>query len=179
MAGPQPVIVLQESGALEVVLNIPEATLVPVGVGDAVSVFSAGLPAPIRTSVTRVSDRVDPATRTVEVRAPVTSEGGALKAGSFVRADVVVAPDHPRPTLPRAALLLRDGRTIVFTVEGDRVRQVTVRTGAQTAERAELLSGIAVGTEVVRGDVLARLVDGDHVRRTSAPIARAGAPADR
>lgn len=179
MAGPQPVIVLQESGRLEVVLNIPEATLVPVGVGDAVSIFSAGLADPIRTEVTRVSDRVDPATRTVEVRAPVDSGAGILKAGSFVRAEVAVAPDGPRPTLPRSALLVRDGRTLVFMLEGDRVRQVTVRTGAHTEDEAEVLSGVEVGTEVARGDVLARLVDGERVRRASAPIARAAPQAER
>ncbi len=175
MSGSQPVIVLQETGHLEVVLNIPEATLVPVSVGDPVRVFAPGLAEPVRTEVTRVSDRVDPATRTVEVRAPVTSPGGVLKAGSFVRADVVVEPDGPRPTVSRSALLVRDGRTFVFVVDGEHVRQVTVRTGAQTADDAELLSGVQVGAELVRGDVLARLVDGDRVRRASSPLARAGA----
>ena len=173
MAGTQPVIVLQETGHLEVVLNIPEATLVPVAVGDAVGVFAPGLAEPVRTEITRVSDRVDPATRTVEVRAPVASPGGILKAGSFVRAEVVVEPDGPRPTVPRSALLVRDGRTFVFAVDGDHVRQITVRTGAQTEEITELLSGVDVGTELVRGEVVARLVDGDRVRPASPPLARA------
>lgn len=171
MAGAQPIIVLQESGRLEVVLNIPEATLVPVSVGDAVYVYSPSLSGPIQTNVLRVSDRVDPATRTVEVRAPVTSEGGVLKAGSFVRAEVIVEPDMARPTLPRSALLIRDGRTYVFVMEDDRVRRVTVRTGAQTESDAELLSGVEVGAEVVDGEVLARLVDGAPVRRASQPLA--------
>lgn len=171
MAASQPVIVLQETGHLEVVLNIPEATLVPVAVGDAVRVFAPGLAKPVRTEVARVSDRVDPATRTVEVRAPVTSPGGVLKAGSFVRADVVVEPDGPRPTVSRSALLVRDGRTFVFVLDGEHVRQVTVRTGAQTENDTELLSGVPVGAELVRGEVVARLVDGDRVRRASSPLA--------
>lgn len=173
MAGTQPIIVLQESGVLEVVLNIPEATLVPVRSGDAVRVFAPGLATPVVTRVTRVSDRVDPATRTVEVRAPVDGEGGVLKAGSFVRAEVVVAPDEPRATVPREAVLVRDGRTYVFVVDGDRVRRTPVRTGAQTDHAIELLSGIDVGAEVVLGEVVARLVDGDRVSLASPPLANA------
>lgn len=171
MAGPEPIVVLQESDALEVMLDIPEATLAPVSVGDAVRIFASSLAQPIETKITRVSDRVDPATRTIRVRAPLSGDRGILKAGSFVRAEVVVAPDEARPLIPRAALLLRDGRTYVFVVEQETVRRVAVRTGARTDEEVELLSGVAVGADVALGEVIARLIDGDRIRRIVAPVA--------
>jgi HlyD family secretion protein len=171
LAGPRSIVVLQESGSLEVVLDIPEATLVPVRVGDAVRIFAPGLAQPIESAVTRVSDRVDDATRTVEVRAPVTDHAGILKAGSFVRAQVVVEPDSPRPVVPIAALLLRDGLAYVFVVQDDAVQRVAVRTGGRTDEAVELLSGVSVGVEVVRSDIVSRLVDGDRIRRVHSPVA--------
>jgi membrane fusion protein (multidrug efflux system) len=136
-----------------------------------VRIFAPGLAQPIESAVTRVSDRVDDATRTVEVRAPVTDHAGILKAGSFVRAQVVVEPDSPRPVVPIAALLLRDGLAYVFVVQDDAVQRVAVRTGGRTDEAVELLSGVSVGVEVVRSDIVSRLVDGDRIRRVHSPVA--------
>ena len=47
MAGSSPILVLQESGALEAILNVPEATPVPVRVGDPVRLFVEGLADPV------------------------------------------------------------------------------------------------------------------------------------
>jgi RND family efflux transporter MFP subunit len=175
MASAEPIVVLHESGKLDVVLDIPEATLLPVRPGDPVHIFAAGLATPIETEVSRVSDRVDPATRTYEVRATVPDGRGVLKAGSFVRAEVVLKPETARPVLPRNALLLRDGRSYVFVVERqgevDRVRRVAVRTGARSEGHIEVLAGVPVDGEVVAGDVVSRLADGEEVRRVHAPVA--------
>jgi len=172
MAGREPVVVLQESGPLVAVLNIPEATLVPVRVGAPLRIHAAGLSAPIQTRVDRVSERVDPETRTYEVRATVEDPTGTLKAGSYIYADITATPASPRPVVDRSALLMRDGRTYLFRVEGDRVRQIDVRVGAVTDEWVEILSGADVGDRVAHGDAVGRLADGDAVRIGPAELAR-------
>jgi membrane fusion protein (multidrug efflux system) len=178
MAGPGPVVVLQESGALVVVLNIPEAAPVPVRAGSLVRLFAEGLAAPLETRVDRVSERVDPDTRTYEVRAPVEDPSGTVKAGSYVRAEILPTPGQPRAIVDRSALLMRDGRSYVFRAEGDTARRVPVRIGAMTSDRVEILSGIEAGDRVVRGEAVGRLADGDPIRTTpreAADTARAGA----
>lgn len=163
LAGNGPIVVLQESGALEAVLTIPEASPVAVRIGDRVSLLVDGLPAPIETAVDRVSDRVDPQTRTYEVRAPVGQIEG-LKAGSFARAELEPSASTPLPTFERSALLMRDGRTYVFRVtrsaEGASAQRIVVRVGAETADRVQILSGVSEGDELVRGSVVRRLADG-------------------
>jgi RND family efflux transporter MFP subunit len=166
MAGPERVVVLQESGALVVVLNIPEAASIPVRAGSAVRLFAEGLAAPLETRVDRVSERVDPDTRTYEVRAPVEDPSGSVKAGSYVRAEILPTPGQPRAIVDRSALLMRDGRSYVFRVEGDTARRVPVRIGAMTSDRVEILSGVEVGDRVVRGEAVGRLADGDPIRTT-------------
>jgi membrane fusion protein (multidrug efflux system) len=178
MAGAEPIVVLQESGALVVVLNIPEATPAAVRAGSAVRLFVEGLAAPLETRVDRVSERVDPDTRTYEIRAPVDDPSGGVKAGSYVRAEVLPTPGPPRAVVDRSALLLRDGRSYVFRVEAGTARRVHVRVGAMTTDRVEILSGLEVGDRVVRGQAVGRLVDGDPIRTApeEAPAtARAGA----
>jgi RND family efflux transporter MFP subunit len=172
MAGREPVVVLQENGALVAVLNIPESTLVPVRVGAPLQIHAAGLRAPIAARVDRVSERVDPETRTYEVRATVEDPSGTVKAGSYIYAEITATPASPRPVVDRSALLMRDGRTYLFKLEGGHVRQLDVRVGAVTEERVEILSGADVGDRVVNGDAVGRLTDGDAVRVTSAELAR-------
>jgi len=163
MAGSGPILVLQESAALEAILNVPEATPVAVQAGDSVRLFVEGLPDPIESTVASVSQRVDPGTRTYEVRADVTDASGQLKAGSYARAELHVARSEPRPVVHRSALLMRDGRSFVLEVEDGVVHYVTVRVGVTEGERVELLDGVAAGDLVVRGEATTRLADGARV----------------
>ena len=175
LAGAVPIVVLQESGALEAVLTIPESSPVTVRVGDPVSLLVDGLREPLRSQIDRVSDRVDPQTRTYEVRAPV-AKTASLKAGSFVRAELEPSSSIELPTFGRSALLMRDGRSYVFRVmrepEGTRVERVPVRVGATTPDRVQILSGVEAGDELVRGDVVRRLTDGAIVAISPDAVAR-------
>ena len=139
MAGQSPILVLQESGALEAILNVPEATPVPVRVGDPVRLFVEGLADPVEAKIERVSGRVDPGTRTYEVRGSVVDPSGLLKAGSYVRAELYLdargaasgrAPlgvAHARRAHLRAA---RRGRRRALRAGARRDRRWRARRGA-------------------------------------------------
>ncbi|MBW2384097.1 MAG: efflux RND transporter periplasmic adaptor subunit [Deltaproteobacteria bacterium] len=177
MAGPDPVVILQESGALVAVLNIPEATLVPVRVGAPLRLHAAGLSAPIETRVDRVSQRVDPQTRTYEIRATVEDPSGTVMAGSYVHAEITATTAEPRPVVARSALLMRDGRSYLFRLEDDgRVHRIPVRVGAVTPQWAEILSGANEGDRVVTGDAVGRLADRDAVRISREGVAQSSTP---
>jgi HlyD family secretion protein len=163
MAGQGAILVLQESGALEAILDVPEATPVAVRPGDGVRLFVEGLPDPLEATVGSVSQRVDPGTRTYEVRADVLDTSGQLKAGSYARAELAVTRAEPRPVVHRSAVLTRDGRTLVLRVEDGVVRYTPVRVGIAAGEQVEVLSGVAEGDLVVRGEATTRLADGARV----------------
>jgi RND family efflux transporter MFP subunit len=163
MAGSSPILVLQESGALEAILDVPEATPVPVRVGDPVRLFVEGLADPLEAKIERVSGRVDPGTRTYEVRGSVSDPSGLLKAGSYARAELVSTRSEPRPVVHRSSLLTRDGRTFALRVEEGVVRYAAVRLGIVDGERAEVLAGLAEGDLVVRGEATTRLAEGARI----------------
>ncbi|MEN8158570.1 MAG: efflux RND transporter periplasmic adaptor subunit [Myxococcota bacterium] len=163
MAGPSPILVLQEAGAFEAILNVPEATPVAVRTGDPVRLFVDGVADPIRAKVERVSNRVDPGTRTYEVRGSVTDPSGLLKAGSYARAELLSSRLEERPVVHRSSLVARDGRNYVLLVENGVVRHVPVRVGVIDGERVEVLSGAEAGDLVVRGEAATRLADGARV----------------
>jgi multidrug efflux system membrane fusion protein len=165
MAGAAPILVLQETGALEAVLAIPDAWPAPVRAGDEVRLYVEGLPEPLETRIDRISDRVDPETHTYEVRGPVNDPSRTAKAGSYLRAEIEMISGEPVPIVDRSALLMRDGRTYVFRASGDSVERVPVRVGITNAESAQILSGLASGDEVVRGEAVGRLEDGTRIER--------------
>jgi multidrug efflux pump subunit AcrA (membrane-fusion protein) len=102
MAGSGPILVLQESGALEAVVNVPEATPVPVRAGDPVELFIEALDHALLTRVDRVSAlltrdgrsfvlRVDQGVITpVLVRVGVLGEQQAEILDGIAAGDVVV-----------------------------------------------------------------------------------------
>ena len=165
MAGGAPILVLQETGALEAVLAIPDAWPAPVRAGAEVRLYVEGLAEPLVTRIDRVSDRVDPETHTYEVRGPVDDPSRTAKAGSYLRAEVEMSSGASAPTVDRSALLTRDGRTYVFRVSGDTVERVPVRVGVEDQDRAQILSGVASGDEVVRGEAVGRLEGGARIER--------------
>ncbi len=169
MAGPTPVVVLQESGALVAVLHIPETAPLAIPSGAPVRLHLEGIEHPLESQIDVVSRRVDPQARTYEVRATVTDASGRVKAGSYARAQIDVSSAQPGPVVDRSAIVLRDGASYVFRVEGDTARRVAVRVGPVTPERAQILAGIEPGDEIVRGDAASRLVDGEPVRRAEGP----------
>jgi multidrug efflux pump subunit AcrA (membrane-fusion protein) len=79
-------------------------------------------------------------------------------------------------TLPQSAVMLRDGFSYVFKLEGNKVRQVKVALGQRQGDRVEIRSGLDAKTPVALSG-LGFLADGDTVRL--APAAGASAPAKK
>jgi RND family efflux transporter MFP subunit len=158
------VVVLQETNALEAVLDIPEASLAVVRVGDTARLHVEGVAEPFESTVQVVSDRIDLASRTYEVRVPVTDVDRRLKAGAFVRGEIEPSMKDAVLLVDRSALITLDGRTYAFRVSDGRAERVPVRLGVVGEGDAEVLSGLAEGDEVVVGRIVARLADGAQVQ---------------
>jgi RND family efflux transporter MFP subunit len=154
------VVVLQETSALEAILDIPEASLALVRVGDRARLHVEGVAEPFESSVQVVSDRIDLATRTYEVRVPVADRSRRLKGGAFVRGEVVPSKRESVLLVDRSALTTQDGRTFAFRVSEGCAERVPVRLGVVGAQEAEVLLGLAEGDEVVVGSIVSRLGDG-------------------
>lgn len=99
-------------------------------------------------SVERVAPAVDPATRQIPVIIALPNPDGALLAGLFAEGRVA-ADVHQALVLPSDAL---DGDH-VLRVNGDKVEQVTVKTGVrdEASEKVEILDGVSAGDVVLVG----------------------------
>jgi cobalt-zinc-cadmium efflux system membrane fusion protein len=99
--------------------------------------------------VTHLHHSLDPATRTLTVRIEVENKEDRLHPGQFV--DVAIASGAGQPVLavPTEAVVLMEGVPIVFKIEGERLRPLSVEIGASRGGWTEIEAGLAEGEEIV------------------------------
>ncbi|MBP7147433.1 MAG: efflux RND transporter periplasmic adaptor subunit [Acidobacteria bacterium] len=113
--------------------------------------------------VARLAPSLDPATRTFRVEIEVENSAQLLRPGMFVEATIVVDTHRDVPVVPREAVVDRDGRTVVFTVEAQRAARREVGLGLGDDEVVEVREGVKIGERVVvQGHET--LTDGQAVR---------------
>lgn len=154
---------LQRQGRLEWRAELPGPELWRVAPGQAARITVGGTQVDGR--VRNISPQVDPESRTGIVYVDL-EPGDRLRAGLFARGELLL--DQRRVlTLPETAILLRDGFSYVFLIEGDTVRRQKVALGARRGDRVEIREGLAADTAVVESGV-GFLADGVtvHVART-------------
>jgi len=96
----------------------------------------------------------------------------AARVGMFATGTLEL-PAQPALTLPQAALVSRDGRDYVYTVDAaGKAHSVVVTTGRRQQQRVEILGGVPADARVVAGGG-AFLSDGAQVTVVSAPAAAA------
>lgn len=125
--------------------------------------------------VRAVSPAIDATTRTATIYVDLP-EPGLLRAGMYVEGRIELGSSTAL-TLPRAAVVRRDGFSYVFGVAADnRVSRKRVDVGRLVDDRIEILSGLADDERVVeRGAGF--LSDGDRVRVVDASSPELAAPA--
>lgn len=104
-------------------------------------------------TVESVGKEVDAAARTVLARISVEDHGDLLKGGLFGSARISMgagADESPRPIVPLSAVTEVTDRTVVFVRQADGDFEVhPVALGRTAGGRAEVLTGVRVGEEVV------------------------------
>jgi membrane fusion protein (multidrug efflux system) len=149
---------------IEVEFHLPEVDSARVRLGSQVEVRLAAYPEQtFRATLSMITPRIDPQTRTLRVKGTIPNPDGRLRPGMFARVDLGVADRSDVPMIPEEAILLRTEGPVAFrVVDGARVERRPLRTGAVRDGRVEVIEGLAAGDQVVvRGQ--SGLIDGAAV----------------
>ena len=150
----QPLLTLADISTVWVFAQAYEKDLALLREGVAVTLRTEAWPQEVfRGSVDFIGSVIDPATRTLRVRATVPNPDEKLRPGMFVKAQVDVPQAYEGGTVlavPQSALQTLEGRTTVFlqAEPGVFVRRL-VETGHSFEGFTEIYSGIQEGDEVV------------------------------
>lgn len=163
MGGPGGVLEIMKIDIVAAIVNVPEIYLSKFEVGTKATIYIDSIDRSYDSYVAVINDRVDPVTRSVEIRLPIRNEDYEVKPGLFARVEV-----HPRPRqvliLPRAALLGTEAARYVFVSENGKAKRVDVAVRQIDATRVEVLDGLKEGDMALTGPNLPLLVEGMPVR---------------
>lgn len=122
----------------------------------AVRVFPIAYPDqdPFPGHITRISEIIDGASRSFEMEIAVDNSKGLLKPGMYVSVQASTPFGGQTVLVPRTAVLLRNGQTVVFEAgqpeaAGLPVHMKPVRTGEKNTRSIQILEGLEAGTPVV------------------------------
>jgi len=168
---------LYDPASLVLRLAIPEQQALAVQPHQAVEVLLDAYPGRrFRGRVSRVYPELERTTRTMTAEVILT-EDIRLLSGMFARAEVVVETLSNVVVVPESALLvLPNGETIAFVLEGDKAARRKVKTAMEAGGAVAIASGIQAGeTVIVRGHET--LKDGVTVQVMGAKKKEGAAPA--
>lgn len=162
-----PVVRLSENSVLRLILPVPESIVPLVRVGEEVTVRVPTLNRTFPGRVARFADRVQLATRTMETEVDVPNNNLTLVPGMYAEVDFTTDSRGHALTIPVTAVDLKSGsetagKVMLVSADG-RLESRDVSLGLETADKFEVLSGLAEGDSVVIGN-RASLRAGQQVR---------------
>jgi RND family efflux transporter MFP subunit len=143
-----PVLTVVRQHPLRLQLALPERMAAGVRVGQLVRVTVEGETGIHEGRVTRLSPSIAEGTRTLPIEAEVPNRNGALRPGTFAKADIVTA-SAPSLVVPASAIVVFAGVEKILVMKDGKAQEQRVRTGLRIGERVELLEGAAEGDMVI------------------------------
>lgn len=145
-----PITTLDDLGAMKLDFAVPSVFLPDLKPGLAVTAQAREYgDLAFRGTVSGIDSRIDPVTRSIQVRALIPNPDGRLKPGLLMQVEL---ERNPREALavPESALLQQgQDHFVVRVAQGDLAERVQVRIGARRTGEVEILEGLAAGDRVV------------------------------
>ncbi len=147
----KPLFALADRSVMWAMLNIPEAALGRVKVGQKVELRVESLPGQAFTGkLTWIAAEVDEKSRMARARAEVANPDGVLKARMFARARILIPGTEAAVVVPASAIYALEGKPFVFVkLAEDLYETRAVRTGVKYDGRLEVVEGLKPQEEVV------------------------------
>ncbi len=142
---------VSQLGAIRVFVNVPEEYSQPIADGASTSIDLTELPGKqFRGSVTRTSNAIDPASRTLLVEVDVPNPSGQLLPGAYANIHFKGPRGVAPLVLPNSSILFQSaGPQVAIVNHGDHVDLRNVTLGRDFGDTVEILSGVTPRDAVV------------------------------
>lgn len=154
--GTTPLFAVGQLGELWALIDIFEAQLRSVQVGQQVELTVGAVSGVFKGRVDYIGDLVDEKSRSVSVRVVVPNPDAKLKPGMFATARLLTGAqvdggsDTSKVVVPREAVQKIGNEQVVFVPKGDnQFKPVAVKVGSSSAGEVEITEGLSGGERVV------------------------------
>ncbi|MCA1626402.1 MAG: efflux RND transporter periplasmic adaptor subunit, partial [Acidobacteria bacterium] len=148
LAAGAPVVDIVKVNPLRFRAEVPERDAASVRTGQRLRVSVDGAAHDYAGQITRLSPTITEQNRVLVVEADISNDG-ALRPGSFARAEIVTDDASMGVTVPTNAIVTLAGIEKVIVVENGKAIEKPVTTGRRAAEWTEIIAGVNTGDEVV------------------------------
>jgi membrane fusion protein, multidrug efflux system len=101
-----------------------------------------------------IEPRIDPATRTLKIRALAENRRGNLLPGQFVKVELILESVTNAILVPTEAVIPEQAGKKVFIMENGKAKEVFIETGIRTANSLEVLSGLKANDTLLTTGIL-------------------------
>jgi membrane fusion protein, multidrug efflux system len=151
----QPLVEVANLDLVELAASLPSEQLAAVRPGQKADILpDAYGDRAFPGEVIAIAPAVDPTTNAALARIRARNTDAALKTGMFAQARIVIGERKGALTVPPSAVERNEsGEAAVYVVTGDMAQRIVVKTGVETSEAIELLSGVSEGQRVLTSSV--------------------------
>ncbi len=163
-------ITLVDQKHLQVSYSVPENVLAQLKIGQPVSIAtSAFLHQTFNGKVIYIAPDIDPATRTISVRAKVDNPNEQLSPGLFVSVKQNLGVAQNALVVPQQAIVADISGPQVYVIRKGHAYLTAVKTGSSDHNRVQIIKGLQAGDHVVSVGQL-RLKNGVAVAELATPV---------
>jgi RND family efflux transporter MFP subunit len=167
--GNQPLLTVQRTNKMRVVVQVPDRDVVYTDVGDPATLEIDALPGQhFSAKISRIAQSQDPQTRLMRVEIDVPNPAGQIRDGMYGRATLLLDRGTDTFSIPTSCLVSKsdDGSTgSVYVVRDGHARLMAVRLGDDNGLRVAVAGGLGSGDRVILSPGSA-LIDGLPVAAT-------------
>jgi RND family efflux transporter MFP subunit len=149
LAAGAPLATIVRMDPLRLRAEVPEREVPNIRVGQTVRVTTEGDPHVYTGRIARLSPSITPQNRMLMVEAEVKNTNGALRPGSFARAEIVTDDRGMSLTVPTRSIINFAGIEKIIVVKDGKAVEKSITTRRRTTEWTEVVSGVTVGETVV------------------------------
>jgi membrane fusion protein, multidrug efflux system len=150
-AGTVPILHIESTSRLRLVVPIPEAQAAGIKLGQQMAFSVPQYPGQIfNAPVARISNDVDLNTRTMHVELDVRNTDGKLSPGSYAAVSWQVQRNYPTFFVPASAVASDQQHSFVIRVRNSKTEWVTVQTGQTVNGEIEVFGDLHPSDVVVR-----------------------------
>ena len=146
----EPVLNIAYMDKVKIVVNVGEKEIPKLRKGEKVRISVDAYPKEsFLGRVVKVAPAVDPRSRKVKVELEIENKDHRLKPGMFADVEIIYKEHRNVLVVPRIAVVEREGRKVLFTVEDGRAKLREVKTGVSDGEKIEIVEGLTKGESVI------------------------------
>lgn len=136
-----PVVSFYDPSSLIIEFNIPDALIPQIKDGQSIQFEGKSIP------LAHVQRMIDEDTHMCPAYADIDCQTCVI--GTSMDLDLTIQEKKDVITIPYEATFLRNGKTFVYTVKGEKAQLTSIELGIREKERVEVISGLSVGDVIV------------------------------